>query len=126
MPRRRACSTGCGNWIKCSRDRRWNPRCVVTERNELLAGRVALITGGGGEIGGAIATRFAEAGAAIVVADVRRDAAEQVAAAIAKAGGDAVAVRTNVAIAEDAERSVRHAVEAFGKLTTLVNAAANV
>jgi NAD(P)-dependent dehydrogenase (short-subunit alcohol dehydrogenase family) len=98
----------------------------VTERNELLAGRVALITGGGGEIGGAIATRFAEAGAAIVVADVRRDAAEQVAAAIAKAGGDAVAVRANVAVAEDAERSVRHAVEAFGKLTTLVNVAANV
>ena len=45
---------------------------------------------------------------------------------IAAAGGQAVAVRTNVAVEEDAERAVRHAVEAFGKLTTLVNVAAAV
>jgi NAD(P)-dependent dehydrogenase (short-subunit alcohol dehydrogenase family) len=91
-----------------------------------LAGRVALITGGGGEIGGAIARRFAAAGAAIAVADIRREAADAVAKELGDAGGQAVAVRTNVAIAEDAERAVRHAVEAFGRLTTLVNVAANV
>ena len=91
-----------------------------------LNGRVALITGGGGEIGGAIARRFAQAGAAIAIADVRRDAAETMAGEITTAGGQAVAIRTNVAIAEDAERAVRHAIEAFGKLTTLVNVAANV
>jgi len=91
-----------------------------------LTGRVALITGGGGEIGGAIARRFAQAGAAIAVADIRRDAADAVASEIVNAGGRAVAVRTNVAVAEDAERAVRHAVEAFGKLTTLVNVAAAV
>jgi NAD(P)-dependent dehydrogenase (short-subunit alcohol dehydrogenase family) len=91
-----------------------------------LTGRVALITGGGGEIGGAIARRFAQAGAAVALADIRRDAAETMAGEIAAAGGQAVAVRTNVAVAEDAERAVRHAVEAFGKLTTLVNVAAAV
>jgi NAD(P)-dependent dehydrogenase (short-subunit alcohol dehydrogenase family) len=91
-----------------------------------LIGRVALITGGGGEIGGAIARRFAQAGAAVAVADVRREAAEAVAAEIAAAGGRALAVRTNVAVAEDAERAVRHTVEAFGRLTTLVNVAAAV
>jgi NAD(P)-dependent dehydrogenase (short-subunit alcohol dehydrogenase family) len=91
-----------------------------------LNGRVALITGGGGEIGGAIARRFAQAGAAIAIADVRRDAAETMAGEITTAGGQAVAIRTNVAIAEDAERAVRHAIEAFGRLTTLVNVAANV
>ncbi len=91
-----------------------------------LNGRVALITGGGGEIGGAIARRFAEAGAAIAIADINRDSAEAVAGEITAAGGQAVAVRTNVAVEQDAERAVRHAVEAFGKLTTLVNVAATV
>src|SRR5262245_7544868 len=91
-----------------------------------LTDRVALITGGGGEIGGAIAQRFAEAGAAIAIADINRESAEDVAREIASAGGQAVAVRTNVAVEEDAERAVRHAVEAFGKLTTLVNVAATV
>ena len=91
-----------------------------------LAGRVALIAGGGGEIGGAIARRFAEAGAAIAVADVNRESADAVAGEITAAGGQAVAVRTNVAVEQDVERAVRHAVDAFGKLTTLVNAAATV
>jgi NAD(P)-dependent dehydrogenase (short-subunit alcohol dehydrogenase family) len=91
-----------------------------------LNGRVALITGGGGEIGGAIARRFAQAGAAVVIADIRRDAAETMAGEITTAGGMAIAVRTNVAVAEDAERAVRHAIEAFGKLTILVNVAAGV
>jgi NAD(P)-dependent dehydrogenase (short-subunit alcohol dehydrogenase family) len=91
-----------------------------------LNGRVALIAGGGGEIGGAIARRFAEAGAAIAIADLSRDSAEAVAAEITEAGGQAIAVRTNVAVAQDAERAVRHAIDAFGKLTTLVNVAATV
>jgi NAD(P)-dependent dehydrogenase (short-subunit alcohol dehydrogenase family) len=91
-----------------------------------LNGRVALITGGGGEIGGAIARRFAKAGAAIVIADVNRESAEAVAGEIVSAGGQAVAVRTNVAVEQDTERAVRHAVDAFGKLTTLVNVAATV
>ena len=91
-----------------------------------LSGRIALITGGGGEIGGAIARRFAEAGAAIAIADIKREAAEAVANEITAAHGQAVAVRTNVAVEQDAERAVRHAVEAFGKLTTLVNVAATV
>jgi NAD(P)-dependent dehydrogenase (short-subunit alcohol dehydrogenase family) len=95
-------------------------------QSDQLTGCVALITGGGGEIGGAIARRFAQAGAAIAIADIRREAAEAVATEITSAQGQAIAVRTNVAVAEDAERAVRHAAEAFGKLTTLVNVAAAV
>lgn len=95
------------------------------DRN-LLSGRVALVKGGGGEIGGAIARRFAAAGAAIAVMDVRGEAAEAVAAEIAKAGGRSLAVEADVARAQDAERAVGRAVAAFGKLTTLVNVAANV
>jgi NAD(P)-dependent dehydrogenase (short-subunit alcohol dehydrogenase family) len=85
-----------------------------------------LITGGGGEIGGAIATRFAQAGAAVAIADVRREAAEQMAASIGKAGGRALAIACNVALEQDAKRAVERTMEAFGKLTTLVNVAANV
>src|SRR5207253_6381372 len=51
---------------------------------------------------------------------------ETMAASIVSKGGQAAAVRANVAVPEDAEKSVRHAVERFGKLTTLVNVAANV
>jgi NAD(P)-dependent dehydrogenase (short-subunit alcohol dehydrogenase family) len=95
-------------------------------QTDLLAGRVALITGGGGEIGGAIARRFAAAGAAVAVADVRGDAAEQVAAEIEAKGGRAVAITADVSSPRDAQHSVECAVAAFGKLTTLVNVAATV
>src|SRR6187397_1892581 len=92
----------------------------------LLNGRVALVTGGGGELCGAIARRFAAEGAAVAVADIRREKAEAVAKDIAESGGRSIAIRSNVAIEADAERSVRQALEAFGALTTLVNVAAAV
>jgi NAD(P)-dependent dehydrogenase (short-subunit alcohol dehydrogenase family) len=96
------------------------------DRNDLLSGRVALITGGGGEIGGAIARRFAAAGAAIAVADIAVAPAKSVAAAIMRTGGRAVAIECDVASEADAQRAVRDTVGAFGKLTTLVNVAAAV
>jgi NAD(P)-dependent dehydrogenase (short-subunit alcohol dehydrogenase family) len=91
-----------------------------------LNGRAALVTGGGGEIGGAIARRFAAEGAAVAVADIRCERAAAVVAAITGEGGRAIAIEANVASAGDAERSVREAVAAFGSLTTLVNVAAAV
>jgi NAD(P)-dependent dehydrogenase (short-subunit alcohol dehydrogenase family) len=48
-----------------------------------LAGRVALVTGGGGTIGSAVARRFDTEGATVVVADVPEDAAADVAATLA-------------------------------------------
>jgi NAD(P)-dependent dehydrogenase (short-subunit alcohol dehydrogenase family) len=98
----------------------------VTASDHALSGRVALITGGGGEIGGAIAMRLAAAGAVIAVADVRPDAAKQVAGEIANSGGRAIAVQADVSLADDVRQAVQRTVQAFGKLTTLVNVAANV
>jgi NAD(P)-dependent dehydrogenase (short-subunit alcohol dehydrogenase family) len=92
----------------------------------MLAGRVALVTGGGGEIGGAIARRFAGEGAAVLVADLRLDAAQTVASAIVQSGGRAVATELDVARADQTGRAVAKAVAEFGKLTTLVNVAATV
>jgi NAD(P)-dependent dehydrogenase (short-subunit alcohol dehydrogenase family) len=92
----------------------------------LLTGRVALLTGGGGEIGGAIARRFAAEGAAVVLADIKGDKAEQTAEEIRKAGGRAAAIESHVAREQDARASVQHAIQEFGRLTTLVNVAAAV
>jgi NAD(P)-dependent dehydrogenase (short-subunit alcohol dehydrogenase family) len=91
-----------------------------------LNGRVALVTGAGGEIGGAIAARFAREGACVVVGDVRFEAAQEQAAAIATQGGRAVAVKLDVSDSESCRLSVTFACEAFGKLTILVNVAAAV
>jgi len=64
--------------------------------NGRLAGRVALVTGAGGEIGGAIAQRFAAEGAKVVIADINEANANATAEAVRKAGGAAVAQVTDV------------------------------
>lgn len=91
-----------------------------------LVGRVALVTGAGGEIGGAIAARYAREGACVVVGDLRLDAAQAQAAAIAGRGGRAVAVKLDVSDADSCRMSVAAACEALGKLNILVNVAAAV
>ena len=63
----------------------------------LLAGRVAIVTGGGSGIGRAIARRFAAEGAHVAVADLNRESAERVAAEIHADGGTAIAVPADVA-----------------------------
>lgn len=89
----------------------------------LLSDRVAIVTGGGGEIGGAIARRFAAEGAAVVVTDIELAKAEGVAGEIAAKGGRAAAIAVDVRSPADCERASATATERFGKLTTLVNAA---
>lgn len=91
-----------------------------------LSGRVALVAGGGGEIGGAIARLFAAEGAAVAVADIDPRKAETVAGAIADQGGRARALAVDVASESSAKQAIAGAVDAFGKLTTLVNVAAAV
>src|SRR5262245_53629487 len=61
-----------------------------------LAGKVAIVTGGGSGIGEASCRRFAAEGAAVVVADRDADGARRVAAAIDGVGGRALAVEVDV------------------------------
>ncbi len=92
----------------------------------LLKDRVAIISGGGGDIGGGIARRFALEGAAIAVCDISQDKADKVAADIQQKGGRAIGIAVDVSKPEQCEAAAARAVEAFGKITTLVNASATV
>lgn len=83
--------------------------------------KVAVVTGAAGGFGEAIARRFADEGASVVVADVDEAGADRVANAIRDGGGEAQAVRTDVSSAEDVERMIAAAVDKFGGLDVLVN-----
>ena len=86
-----------------------------------LEGRTAIVTGGGQGIGAAISTRFAEEGARVVIAQRTEHIAEGHAKAIRDAGGEAIAVPTDVSRRDDIERLVERTVEIYGPPTTLVN-----
>lgn len=92
--------------------------------NGHLNGRVALITGGGGEIGAAIASRFAIEGACVAVVDVSAAKASDVTDRINKAGGRSLGIAGDVSVPERAAEAVARTSEEFGALHILVNVAA--
>jgi len=81
----------------------------------------ALVTGAGRSIGRAIALRLAEAGAALLVADVDLDGGRETVEAIAALGGTAEAMVADVANVAEGRAAVAEAVAAFGRLDVLVN-----
>ena len=86
-----------------------------------LAGRRALITGGGTGIGRSTAELVAREGAAVMVSGRRRAELEETVRLVEKAGGRAAWVTGDVARPEDAERMVKETVSALGGLDILVN-----
>ena len=90
---------------------------------ERLAGKVVLVTGGGGGIGEAAARLCWEEGARVALVDVDAEAARQAAQAIDARAERALALGASLDREEEAERAVRETVERFGRLDVLANVA---
>ena len=89
-----------------------------------LSGKVAVITGGAGDIGTVYGRALCEAGASVVLADLNEAAAAKVADGLTADGGNAVGVAVNVVDAESTRAMASAAVDAFGGIDILVNNAA--
>jgi 3-oxoacyl-[acyl-carrier protein] reductase len=91
---------------------------------EAAAGRVAVVTGGSGGIGRAVSARLAEDGFSVVLGySGNADPASEVVAAIEAKGGSAAAVRGDVSDPDDMQALFQTAVDRFGGVDVVVNAA---
>ena len=88
-----------------------------------LAGKTALVTGGGNGIGKASCLAFARERAEVVIADYNHDAADALAGEIVAQGGRAVAVSGDVSDEQSVDRMVAAGLDAFGKIDVLLNSA---
>ena len=87
-----------------------------------LSGKIALVTGASRGIGRAIAQRLSRDGAAVAVNYVSNaNSAEEVAAEIKAAGGNAIALPADVSKLEDIKRLFDQTIEHFGRLDILIN-----
>ena len=87
---------------------------------KFLTGKVMIVTGAAGGIGGATAYAASSAGAAVVVADVA-DSGQATAAGIREAGGQAEFVACDVSEPDQVSELIRRTVDRFGRLDVLVN-----
>lgn len=92
-----------------------------TRGTQRLAGKIAIITGGGAGIGAASAILFAHEGAKVVVADRDGERAAAVAAEIGAACGATLAVRADVTRLDDIQAVVARTLEVFGRPSILFN-----
>lgn len=88
-----------------------------------LTGRVAVVTGGYGVLGGSMADGLAAAGVKVAVLGRRREAAEEKAAAIRRNGGEAMALSADVLDQDQLERAREELLGAWDRVDILVNAA---
>jgi NAD(P)-dependent dehydrogenase (short-subunit alcohol dehydrogenase family) len=89
-----------------------------------LLGRVAVVVGASRGIGRAIALRYAEAGAKLVVSSRKLEGVQSVADEIQAAGGEALALECHVGRPDDVAALAEQTVETFGRVDVVVNNAA--
>jgi NAD(P)-dependent dehydrogenase (short-subunit alcohol dehydrogenase family) len=106
------------NFLFTEKNRRWE------DSMSRLAGKVAIVTGGGGGIGAATARELAREGAAVAVVDIDEAKAAEVADEIRRTGARAIALGGDLAEEQSASDVVRSTVAEFGRLDVLHNNAA--
>jgi 3-oxoacyl-[acyl-carrier protein] reductase len=93
----------------------------ILDNETILRGQTAIVTGGGTGMGAAIACMLGREGVRVVVCGRRVEPLERVIAAIQDAGGEALAVRADVAVASDVVRLVKATTETYRTVDILVN-----
>jgi NAD(P)-dependent dehydrogenase (short-subunit alcohol dehydrogenase family) len=88
-----------------------------------LGGRVAVVTGGSGALGGAIARGLAQAGARVAVLARRRGPIGALVETIASEGGEALGIEADVTERAQLESACERVIERWGRVDVLVNAA---
>jgi NAD(P)-dependent dehydrogenase (short-subunit alcohol dehydrogenase family) len=96
----------------------------MTEKQ--FGGKVAFVTGATSGIGQACALAFARAGANVVCVGRNEDALADVAQRIREAGADALTIQADLSLEQESERAIAHAVQKFGGVDVLVNAAGHI
>jgi NAD(P)-dependent dehydrogenase (short-subunit alcohol dehydrogenase family) len=91
-----------------------------------FTGKVAFVTGATSGIGQACAFAFAEAGANVVCVGRREDALSELEQKIREIGSKPLTIRVDVAREDEAEHAVQHAINTFGGIDILVNAAGHI
>lgn len=94
---------------------------MTSHRSALLTGKVAIVTGASSGIGRATALLLARAGASVVLAARREERLRDVAAAIERAGGRALALPADLAQPEAPARLVQQTLDSFGRVDVLIN-----
>ncbi len=88
-----------------------------------MEGKVAIVTGGAGGLGSEICRRFSMRGAAVAVADMKGEAASEVAGTIVSDGGSAVGVQVEVTDEDSVVAAVRTVINELGRVDYLVHCA---
>ncbi|MCG9790878.1 SDR family oxidoreductase [Flavobacterium algicola] len=88
-----------------------------------LSGKIALVTGGGGTLGGNMALALAQNGAIVGVMGRTLEKLEEMVATIEANGGQAFSIATDVLNESDLEKAKNFIIEKYGKLDILINAA---
>ena len=87
-----------------------------------LKGKVAIVIGGAGDIGKAIATTFSQAGADVVISSRKQENLDKAAEEIkAVSGGKVVGVASHIAKLEESKNLVEQVMKEFGRIDILVN-----